>query len=62
MQIVHIYFLLVPATLLALFAGLVLAMLLNDWRAARRDGVLALGMILLSAAVMLGGIWVVVSS
>ena len=44
--------------LLALFAGLVLAMLIRDWRAAKRDGVLALGMVLGSAAVMLAALWV----
>lgn len=60
MEIARIYLLLVPAALLALFAGLVLAMLIRDWRAARRDGVLALGMVLGSAAVMLAALWVVV--
>lgn len=59
MEIARIYLLLVPAALLALFAGLVLAMLIRDWRAAKRDGVLALGMILASAAVMLAAPWVV---
>lgn len=60
MEIARIYLVLVPATLLALFAGLVLAMLIRDWRAAKRDGVLALGMVLGSAAVMLAALWVVV--
>ena len=60
MEIARIYLLLVPAALLALFAGMVLAMLIHDWRAARRDGVLALGMVLGSAAVMLAALWVVV--
>ena len=60
MEIARIYLLIVPAALLALFAGLVLAMLIRDWRAAKRDGVLALGMVLGSAAVMLAALWVVV--
>lgn len=60
MEIASIYLLLVPAALLALFAGLVLAMLIRDWRAAKRDGVLALGMVIGSASVMLAALWVVV--
>lgn len=59
MEIARIYLLLVPAALLALFAGLVLAMLIRDWRAAKRDGVLALAMVIGSASVMLAALWVV---
>jgi len=59
MEITRIYLVLVPAALLALFAGLVLAMLIRDWRAAKRDGVLALGMVIGSASVMLAALWVV---
>lgn len=60
MEITRIYLVLVPAALLALFAGLMLAMLIRDWRAAKRDGVLALGMIIAAASVMLAALWVVV--
>lgn len=60
MEIARIYLLIVPSALLALFSGMVLAMLIRDWRAAKRDGVLALGMVIGSASVMLAALWVVV--
>jgi len=59
MEITRIYLVLVPAALRALYAGRLLGMLSRVWRAAKRDGVLALGMVIGSASVMLAALWVV---